>query len=346
MKNWLKQVTPSLFMALLVAGAYYWLYGQKQLLFSGIEVISAPYAHAKNITGKGVNIAVIDQGFDKDHNLLSNNFSHLRYNGDFNNWDVSEMGGWVDGKFVMTTHGTHVSGIIAGADKTIGVAPEAKLIPIKMGMMGGEQAIVRALEMARNSPADIVNISMQLSHSGNFLNPNVREALIKLAASGKIIVVAAGNSGASMTYNRYTRGLMELAHNPEMQGRMIIVGATTYKDYAENLAKFSNFPSRSFGLYDVSYFITAPGDQITSTMFGNETGTMSGTSMAAPMVSGSLAILKQSFPHLAPEELVLLLLKSARQHQLGTNVLLNRAYYGHGVVDIEAAIKLGHKLML
>ena len=345
MNSWLKQLTPSLCIALLLGAAYYF-YGHSSLTFQATDVISAPFAHQMNLTGKGSQIAVIDQGFDANHTLLSNNMSKLRYNGDFNSLDVSEMGMWKDGEFVMTSHGTHVSGIIAGMDSKIGVAPEAKIIPIKMGMMGGDQAIVKVLDMARKTPADVVNISMQLSSSGRHLNPNVKEALINLANAGKIIVIAAGNSGIPMNYSAYTNDLMHLAHDPEMQGRMIVVGATTYKDLTESLAGFSNFPSRNFSRFNVSYFITAPGDQITSTVFGNKTDTMSGTSMATPMVSGSLAILKQHFPHLKPEELVLLLLKSARQNKLGDGKRLSRSRYGDGVVDIKAAIKLGEESML
>ncbi len=345
MLKFVRQLGPSVFVLLaLMAG--YWYVSFKDIPFSAVDVIAASYAHNNNLTGKGVSIAVVDEGFDKNHSLIQNNLSHLRYNGDFNDWDVSESISYQNGKFVFASHGTHVSGIIAGEDSRIGVAPNATLIPVKMGVWGGDQSIVKSLQMAQKSPADIVNISMQLSNSGNYINPNIKQALFDLANSGKIIVIAAGNSGIPMNYSGYTRDLMDLAHDSRMQGRMIVVGATTYKDFSENLANFSNFPSKNFGLYDVSYFITAPGDDIISAVFGDKTDKMSGTSMAAPMVSGSLALLKQKYPHLAPEELVLLLLKSARTHQLGTKQHLNKARYGHGVVDVKAALTLGQELML
>lgn len=345
MMRWINHLRP-IFIVLAFFGIAYWYADSNNLTVSAVDVISAPYAHNNKVTGKGIKIAVIDDGFDTDHPMLNKNFSHHRFNGDFNTWNVTPSGHFENGEFIRASHGTHVSGIIAGMDTKVGVAPEAKLIPIKMGHLGGTQAIIRALRIAQKTKADIVNISMQLSHTDHFLSPNVADALANLADSGKIIVIAAGNSGIPMGYSRYTHDLMKLAQNPRMKGRMIIVGATTYKDYTENLAEFSNFPSRNFGFRDVSYFVTAPGDNITSTVFGGQTDIMSGTSMAAPMVSGGLALLKQRFPELAPEQLVLLILKSARQNQLGTNMRLNPSQFGHGVIDIEAALKLGEPFLL
>lgn len=343
MRNTFKDKIALLWYAIVIMGVYFGFEYIYPLSQPATEIINAPFAHAQKLTGKNVKVAVIDEGFDPEHYMLNSNFSRYRFNVDHKNWDVSETPYFENGEVSFVNHGTHVSGIIAGAAKSIGVAPGASIIPIKMGLWGRDQAFVKALEIATKSEAHIVNISMQISHSVNHIGDNVAQSLIDLADSGKIVVIAAGNDGISMLDSGYSRDLIELAHDPRMNGRMIIVGATSYKYLSEKRAKFSNYLNRRSILFP-SYFVMAPGDEVISAVFGNKTDKMSGTSMAAPMVSGSLALLKERFPSLKPEELVALLLKSARKHQWNSSGSLNLNEFGNGVIDIKSAIAMGEEL--
>lgn len=303
---------------------------------SPLEYIGADKAHEENLTGKGVIVAVIDEGFDLDHKGLRAQALPYRYNTDDRLPYADTSVHYRNGRYEFESHGTHVSGIILGGEsgKFKGVAPNAKLIPIKMGIRGGEKSFMKALELARKSPASIVNISMQLSYSGRWINREVRQAIVDLAQSGKIIVVAAGNESLPMMHRGYLSDLMSLAHSPEIQGRMILVGSIGDKREPEKLSEFSNFP----GGFANPYFITAPGFEISSLAPDNEKTVLSGTSMAAPFVAGALALLKQKYPDLEPEYLVQILLKNARKTQLGSTQPLNPYYYGAGILDLSQIV--------
>ena len=304
---------------------------------SPLETIGATLAHHQNLTGKGAIVAVIDEGFDLNHEGLRAQTLPYRYNTDdkLPYADISVYYHRGKKRYEFESHGTHVSGIILGGGNLKGVAPDAKLIPIKMGIQSGEKSLIKALNLARQSAAQIVNISMQLSFSGRWINAEVRKAIVDLAQSGKIIVIAAGNSHLPMMSQGYLSDLMQVAHSPEVQGRMIVVGSIGDKNTPEQLSSFSNYP----GNFRATYFITAPGYEITSLAPDNEKENLSGTSMAAPFVSGALALLKEKFPKKPPEELVQILLEKARKTHLDSNLPLNPVYYGAGILDLRTILQ-------
>lgn len=306
----------------------------KEGSFSPQKVIEVPHAHERHLDGQGVIVAVLDEGFDHSHTSLKDNMSAYRYNTNNNTRDVSETIVFENGNYVFESHGTHVSGIISS------LAPQVNIIPIKIGGFGGDQAFVKALQIATSSPAHVVNISMRLSHTGREISPNVRSALIRLAGAGKLIVIAAGNDGTPLMQNAYTASLVELAHDPQMDARLLIAGASAYKNGKETLAEFSNYPGHSSFGSAQTYFITAPGEQITSTITGGLFGEKSGTSMAAPMVVGAASLLKQAFSHLQAEDIARLLLTSARRISLDGKDL-PRIYFGAGIVNLKSALEQG-----
>jgi len=299
------------------------------------SVVEIAHARALHLNGKGVVVAVLDEGFDSSHHALQEKFSPYRYNTNIERTrDVSEPLVFENGSYNFESHGTHVSGIVSK------LAPEAKIIPIKLGGFGGDQAFVKALHIAALSAAHVVNISMRLSHTGRELSPNVRQALIQMAQAGKLIVIAAGNEKSSLMSRAYTRSLVELAHDPLMEGRLLLAGASSYKNGKETLAEFSNYPGKSALGMAQTYFITAPGDNITSTITGGLFGEKSGTSMAAPMIVGAACLLKQAFPSLSAEGLARLLLTSARKMSLEGNEL-PRTQFGSGILNLRSALEHG-----
>lgn len=311
-------------------------YGGKLLwqnaVFSPLSQMEVTYAHKEHLDGKGIRVAVLDEGFDSDHYALKDQLSPYRYNTSNRRRDVSESIVYEQGKYVFDSHGTHVTGIIAK------VAPNAEVIPIKVMGFDGDQTFVKALQIAAKSSAHVVNISLRLSHMGQSLNPNVYKALIDLAQSGKLVVIAAGNEGIPLIGNGYTASLVDLAHDPRMQGRLILTGASSYTNGKETLARFSNFPSNNFNAQ--RFFITAPGEDIHSTITGGHFGEKSGTSMSAPMVVGALCLLMEAFPNLSPESIAHLLLTSARKVSLDGRPLPSNQF-GVGIVDLKSALLQG-----
>jgi len=297
-------------------------------------VVGLTHAHKKSFDGKGVVIAVLDEGFDTDHNTLKNNFSYVNRHNTINKRtrDISESLVFQNGKYVFDSHGTHVTGII------LELAPQVEIIPIKIDGFAGDQNFVKALQLAADSPAHIVNISMKLSYTGREISPNVRLALFQLAQAGKLIVIAAGNDASALQEQAYTASLVELSTHPLMQQRLLLVGASSYKEGKETLAEFSNFPGEYAFKRNETYFITAPGDNVKSTITGGLFGEKSGTSMAAPMVAGAAGLLKQAYPHLSAEDINHLLLQTARKVSLDGKVLPTRQF-GAGILNLKAAFE-------
>lgn len=301
---------------------------------SPYTLVGAHHAHEKSLDGKDVVVAVLDEGFDASHTFLKDKFSSLNRHNTINKrtQDISESLIFKNGTYEFDSHGTHVSGII------LNLAPQVEIIPIKIEGFAGDQNFVKALQLATESPAHIVNISMQLSYTGRAISPNVRFALFQLAQAGKLIVIAAGNDGAPMMQYPYTSSLVELSNNPLMKQRLLLVGASSYKNGIESLAEFSNFPGPcAFGMVQ-TYFITAPGDNIRSTITGGLFGEKSGTSMAAPMVAGAASLLKQAYPELSAENLSHRLLHSARKVGLDGKALPYN-YFGAGILDLKSALE-------
>ncbi len=212
--------------------------------------------------GAGVHVYVVDSGVIPDHPEFSGRLARGAYS----------TGNSVRDCF---GHGTHVTGII-GSNR-YGMAPGVTLHPVKvLGCDGGgtTSAILAGLNwVARNAPRRaIVNLSLR----GNF-SPALNRATRQLVAGGRVVVTAAGNDGNDAC--RYS---------PASEPSVITVGAT---DAADREAAFSNFGS-CLDLY-------APGVGIRSTSATGPGGRVdSGTSMAAPHVSGAAAVLWASQPQL------------------------------------------------
>lgn len=217
----------------------------------------AAWQHSK---GEDVKVAVIDTGWS-DHKDLSINF--LEGKDSTGNGDYFDHG---------NGHGTHVCGIIAANCGTnagvMGVAPMAKLIPIKAlddSGAGSFDFIVNALKMARDMDVDIINMSL-----GSSIDPETPELLSvirEITKQGKIIVCAAGNDGGAVNF-------------PAKYDEVIAVAAV---EKSGQLAKFS---SRG-----PEVDTAAPGVQIYSTWLNNQYMMLDGTSMACPCISGIVALI-------------------------------------------------------
>lgn len=265
----------------------------------GADEIEASYAWNMNVTGAGVNVAVVDSGADISHPQLAGQF--LKNPGEVPNNGIDDDGngciddvygcdysvrGGSNGKFGTGNmvdpngHGTHVSGIIAAKniDGTVmGVAQNAKIIPVRFMDANGSGMIsdaIDAIDYAAQRGAQVINASW----GGSFCSTTLQTHINDLANKGVLFVSAAGNESLDIdAYPTYPA-----AFNAPSQ---ITVGASTQMHYT---AFFSNI-----GLTKVH--VAAPGTTIWSTYKGS-VAAKDGTSMASPFVAGVAALLKSYRP--------------------------------------------------
>ena len=248
-------------------------------------------AHGENPGGKSdVVVAVIDTGVDDTHEDLRDNMwvneKEIPGNGidDDGNGYVDDVYGVdiVAGRGSGSDdhgHGTHVAGVIAADNNfkgIIGVAFNTRIMSVKAGMSSGyfhQDAIAKAILYAYNNGADVINMSF----GGSACSIAVQDALEK-AYTRCVLVASAGNdglpNGAVPSYPAalpYVLGVMSVDRS----------GAESY---------FTNFDDTAFN--EVEYELYAPGENIVSTIPGDRYATWSGTSMAAPLVSGMAALLR------------------------------------------------------
>ena len=194
-------------------------------------------------------------------------------------------------------HGTHVSGII------VSIYDNVKIMPLRAVPDGDEydKDIALAIRYAVNNGAKIINTSFGKSYSPH---SNWVYDAIKYASKKDVLIVnASGNDSENIN-----PGLNKTFPNDEINGKeisnnMINVGASTYM-YNEKLpAYFTNFGSINVDLF-------APGYQIYSSVPNNKYNYNSGTSMAAPSVSGVAAIIRSFYPNLRASTIKKILLES------------------------------------
>lgn len=246
-------------------------------------------------TGTDVVVAVIDTGVDYNHPDLRNNIwsnpGEIANNGrdDDGNGFVDDIRGW---DFVNNDnnpiddnqHGTHVAGIIAaeGNNSTgvSGVNWKARIMPVKFMAANGSgstAAAIRAIQYAVANGAKVSNNSW----GGGGTSQALSDAISAANSRGHIFVAAAGNSGR----NNDTTATYPANYNLP---NIISVAASTAND---GLATFSNFGARSV-------HVAAPGQGIFSTVPNGSYASLSGTSMAAPIVTGVVALMIASNPNI------------------------------------------------
>ena len=270
----------------------------------GVERISSDVAHHDGYTGAGVDVAIIDTGIDPNHPDLTPNIGG-------GECFVSCTGGscatcWDDDQ----GHGTHVAGTVAAAQTgsgLIGVAHEAILWAVKVldsSGTGSFSDIAAGIRWAAREGHDIANMSLGSTTHSSLIHDACQYAYCQ----GMLLVAAAGNAGTpdSVIY-------------PAAYPECIAVSAT---DHNDDLAGFSSRGSE--------VELAAPGEDITSTAAGGGTATMSGTSMAAPHVTGVGALVMAQ--GLTASETRMRLRNTAE------DIGLSPAQQGHGLVDAAEAV--------
>ncbi len=258
-------------------------------------------------------IAVVDSGLDIHHpelrSQLWRNPGEISDNGvdddengyvdDVNGWDFSDAptlqghGDWItrdNRPDDETGHGTHVAGIIAAeTDNGIGIAGIAwhcRLMPLRAGFVSGTGAFLQnddvaaAIVYAADNGAQIISMSW-----GDTVNAFIVQDAVNYAyRRGCILVAASGNSGGAVSYYPAALKTVVSVAALEKNGRL--------------------WANSHFG---ATIDIAAPGDEILSTVPGGDYDIRSGTSMAAPHVSGVVALMLSANPTCSNTEIFQLL---------------------------------------
>lgn len=293
----------------------------------GPTMIQATQVWSQGITGQGVSVGIVDSAVDYAHAQLQPRLDRnlAEINGlpgvdDDNNGVVDDFYGWdfarnqaqpelVSGDI----HGSHVAGIVAADHHTgpiPGVAPDATIVPanfmVKSGTsMGGELShAIAAMQYVAKRGVRVINGSW----GGGDCSASLKAAIANLEQQNILFVAAAGNAYLDLDANPVEfPAAFELA--PQ-----ITVAATRSND---NIAGFSNTGYRYVHL-------SAPGENIYSTVPGGY-ASLDGTSMAAPMVSGTAALLWSAKPNATVGQIKQALMTSVdtRNHRVMTRGRLN-----------------------
>ncbi len=282
-------------------------------------------------------IGIIDTGVDWEHDDLEDNIwvNQAELDGeegvdDDDNGFVDDIRGW---DFVNddnnpaddNSHGTHVAGI-AGAKTNnnigiAGIAWNAKLMAIKVMQSSGRGSwsdIAQGVAYAADNGATVANMSL-----GGYSESLTLKTALENAYHYSVIVAAAGNDGLCMITECPFKpsGAMYPACYPWVLG---VQASTT----SGGRALWSNFdpsgPTSVANPYGYNYEVLAPGSAIYSTIPGNGYRYLSGTSMATPVTSGAVALIKSYLPNSSHEQVFARIIQAS----------------GSGVLDIEEAMTL------
>ncbi len=294
----------------------------------------------KGFTGKGVTIAIIDTGIHPHPDLKDKIIGFKDFcNGKKEAYD--DQG-----------HGTHVSGDAAGTGaasegKYKGTAPDAKLVGIKVLSKDGSgrfsdiiKGVQWAVENKEKYNIKIINMSLGGPSFQSYKDDPICQAIEKAMDQGIVPVIAAGNSGPKAS----TVG------SPGMDPEVITVGALNTKRTIDpsddEIAKFSSRGPTIDGLtkpdiLSPGVYITAanaPGSMLDQMPqiphVGTDYITISGTSMATPVLSGIVADIIQARPDLSPREIKEIFTSAASKLPS-----LDGNQQGNGVVQPEATLE-------
>lgn len=273
-----------------------------------LETIDYEFAKDINVTGKDIKIAVIDSGLNIEHPDLDKNKILEGYNciADDTATDIVDNYG----------HGTQVTGVIAAQINNeldiAGIAHNAYIIPIKItdGKTLKLSSFFLGLNKAIECECDVINLSLGGKFTDETALTELKACVDKAVENGIVVVSAVGNYGGTDVY--YPAGL----------DNVIGVGAID-----------SDLNVSSFSQKNESVFVVAPGRDILTLSNKGDSVLASGTSIATPMVTSFVALIKEAFPDYCYEEISTLLSNTANDKgEEGYDTS-----YGYGIINIKTA---------
>ncbi|GAB3158363.1 hypothetical protein GCM10027059_03000 [Myceligenerans halotolerans] len=266
----------------------------------GVEAVNAPAAWDLGHTGEGITVATVDSGADLEHPALAPHYRGAADDGgvdnDYNWFDASGSCG--GDPCDNAGHGTHVMGTMVGddgADNQIGVAPGAEWIATNgcdtcsdADLLASGQWLLAPTRTDGSQPnpalrPHVVNNSWGSQLPGD-INDFFADEVAAWEAAGIFGVWAAGNAGEAGCQSTSSPGANTATYS---------VGATTSEG---EIAAFSSRGPGEDGIVQPN--IAAPGQEVRSSVPGGDYEVASGTSMAAPHVTGAVAVLWSAVPSL------------------------------------------------
>ena len=279
------------------------------------QITRATEAWART-AGRGVKVAIVDTGIDPGHPDLQANLVP-GYNSLSRNANTRDDNG----------HGTHCAGVtaaLAGNNEGItGIAPQAKLMPIKVLAAdggGSDASVAEGIAWAVDHGAEVISLSL----GGPNESKVMRDAVAYALAKGAVVVAAMGNDGIN-----------ERSFPAAFPG-VIAVGASDSRDAIADFSQWGTWIS-----------VAAPGVQILSTLptykvdlsnygYPLRYGAMDGTSMATPAVAGLAALLKSVHAAATPAQVKARIEQTADRRGTPNGYT---PYFGHGRINVAAALR-------
>ena len=259
--------------------------------------------------GDGELVAVLDTGADPDHQVLAGRLA-AGWNYVDDNADTRDVASGVDSNGDGTEdgafgHGTFVAGLV------VLVAPRARILPARVldsDGNGNTFAVAQAMLDAVEAGATVINLSLGAADH-EFKSRVIDDAIKEAQKQGVVVVAAAGNDAS------------ERPHYPASRSEVISVAAQDER--ADGLAPFSSRGDK----VDVA----APGVALIGAMPDYRFASWSGTSMAAPLVSGEVALIRSAAPSLSTKKVTEAIEKTARK--------LKHFKLHSGAIDIVASLE-------
>ncbi|MFG2355378.1 type VII secretion-associated serine protease mycosin [Streptomyces sp. NPDC048521] len=278
--------------------------------------------------GRGVTVAVLDTGVEADHPDLGGNVLPAK--------DMIGFGSG-PGDRTWARHGTAMAGIVAGhghgpggTDGVMGVAPEAKILPVRVILEDGDPARAKArttrgsaladgIRWAADHGADVINLSLGDDSDSAHPEPSEDEAVQYALKKGVVVVASAGNGGDKGDHVSYP------AAYPG------VIAATAVDKYGTR----ASFSTRRW--YAA---VSAPGVDVVIADPDHKYYAGWGTSAASAFVSGAAALIRAAHPELTPAQVKKLLEDTARDAPVGGR----DDSRGFGMIDPAAALKAAARL--
>ncbi|MFG2575389.1 type VII secretion-associated serine protease mycosin [Streptomyces sp. NPDC048481] len=278
--------------------------------------------------GRGITVAVLDTGVEADHPDLAGNVLAGR--------DMVGFGAR-PGERAWARHGTAMAGIIAGHghgegndDGVLGVAPEAKILPVRVILEDGDpqrtkarntrgNALAEGIRWAADQGADVINLSLGDDSVSAHPEPAEDEAVQYALKRGSVVVASAGNGGEKGDHISYP------AAYPG------VIAATAVDRYGTR----ASFSTRRW--YAT---VSAPGVDVVIADPDHKYYQGWGTSAASAFVSGAVALVKAAHPGLTPAQIKELLEDTARNAPAGGR----DDSRGYGFIDPAAALRAAASL--
>jgi type VII secretion-associated serine protease mycosin len=265
--------------------------------------------------GAGVKVAVIDTGVDAQHPDLEKAM--------FGGTDVSLIGdasGYLPVGEV-SHHGTMVASLIAGRghgedEGVIGVAPEAELLSVSMAFgaqaLNTDDQVAAGIKWAVDAGAKVINLSLTRNSKDWPLSWD--EAFLYAFEKDVVVVAAAGNRAD---------GTEQVGAPATIPGVLVVAGVDR-----------NAVASRAASTTGLSISVAAPATDLVSAFPGGEYKIWSGSSGAAPIVSGLVALVRAKYPELDANNVINRIIETATQ--VGTENYSPE--YGYGLIDPEKAL--------